>query len=89
MKKFVLGLVAIVVVVVAGGYTTFKIKNQKHGPDVYAMYLNQDPTPKGKVGVFVIGLSTTEDFDDTWWRSSPRCWASIRSTSAQSPVTPT
>jgi hypothetical protein len=67
MKKFLLGLVVLVVIVVAGGYTTFKVKNQKHGPDVYAMYLNQDPTPKGKVGVFVIGLSTTEDFDETWW----------------------
>ena len=56
MKKFLLGLVVLVVIVVAGGYTTFKVKNQKHGPDVYAMYLNQDPTTVGKVGVFGIGL---------------------------------
>jgi hypothetical protein len=67
MKKFALGLVVVVIVVVAGGYTMFKVKNAPPELDVYAMYLNQDPTPKGKVGVFVIGLSTTEDFDPTWW----------------------
>ncbi len=69
MKRFLLVSLALVVVVVAGGYATFKIKNAKHGPDVYAMYQSQDGIPEGRIGVFSIGLSTTEDFDPTWWHN--------------------
>ncbi|TDJ46850.1 MAG: hypothetical protein E2O52_04080 [Gammaproteobacteria bacterium] len=67
MKKFFLIAVLLVVAVVIGGYGTMQYKNRKHGPDVYALYKAQDTVPVGKTGVFLIGLSTTEDFDPTWW----------------------
>ncbi len=67
MKKFLIITVALVVGLVAGAYGTFKYKNRTHGPDVYAMYKTQDTIPEGKTGVFLIGLSTTEDLDPTWW----------------------
>jgi hypothetical protein len=69
MKKFLLISVLLVVGVVVGAYSTFKYKNRTHGPDVYAMYKTQDSVPVGKTGVFLIGLSTTEDFDPTWWHN--------------------
>jgi len=69
MKKFIVGLLAVIVVTVVGLYGTFKYKNRPPDIDVYSMYLNQDPTPKGKTALFVIGLSTTEDFDQTWWHN--------------------
>jgi len=69
MRRFLLVSLTLIVVAVAGGYATFKIENAKHGPDVYAMYQSQDGIPEGRIGVFSIGLSTTEDFDSTWWHN--------------------
>jgi hypothetical protein len=69
MKKFLIISATLVLAVVIGAYGTFKYKNRKHGPDVYAMYQTQDPVPQGKTGIFLIGLSTTEDFDPTWWHN--------------------
>jgi hypothetical protein len=67
MKKFLLGLALAVVLVVGGAYGTIKYKNRPPQPDIYAFYQEQDPVPVGKTAVFMIGLSTTEDFDPTWW----------------------
>jgi hypothetical protein len=69
MKKFLLSVLVLIVVVVASAFGTFKYKNREHGPDIYAMYQIQDTVPQGKTGVFMIGLSTTEDFDPTWWHN--------------------
>ncbi|MDP7152914.1 MAG: hypothetical protein QF897_00590, partial [Gammaproteobacteria bacterium] len=69
MKKFLITVLVLIVAVVAGGYGTFKYKNREHGPDIYAMYKTQDSVPQGRTGVFMIGLSQTEDFDPTWWNN--------------------
>ena len=66
MKKILIGLVNVIIVVVIGGYGLDKFKNQPH-EDLYAFYLSQDLIPVGKTGVLKIGLSTTEEFDQTWW----------------------
>jgi protoheme ferro-lyase len=66
VKKFLIGLVSIIAIVVISGYGLFKFKNQPP-EDLYAFYLSQDLTPVGKTGVLKIGLSTTEEFDPTWW----------------------
>jgi len=67
MKKFFLGLAILVLTVVVGAYAAFKINNKPPEPDLYAYFQQQDATPDGKTGLFVIGLSTPEDFDPTWW----------------------
>jgi len=66
VKKILIGLVSVIIVVVIGGYGLFLFKNQPH-EDLYAFYLSQDLIPVGKTGVLKIGLSTTEEFDQTWW----------------------
>ena len=66
MKKFLVVLAGVILVIVISGYATVKIKNRPP-EDLYSVYLNQDLTPVGKTAVFLIGLSTTEDFDPTWW----------------------
>jgi hypothetical protein len=63
MKKI---LFALVVVIAAGGYGVYKAKNPAP-KDLYSYYLSQDTTPVGKTGVFMIGLSTPEDYEPTWW----------------------
>ena len=68
MKKFLIGLISLVVVVVIGGYVLYKYKNRPP-EDLYAYYLTQDLTPKGKTGVFKIGLTTREELDPTWWHN--------------------
>ena len=66
MRKFLIGLISFIMVVVIGGYVLYKYKNQRP-EDLYAYYLSQDLTPEGKIGIFKIGLSTHEEFDPTWW----------------------
>ena len=66
MKKILIGLVSVIAIVVISGYGLFKYMNQPP-EDLYAYYMSQDLTPEGKTGVFMIGLSTTEEFDQTWW----------------------
>ena len=66
MKKLLIGLASVIVVVLISGYAMFKIKNAPP-EDLYSVYVDQDLTPVGKTAVFLIGLSTTEDFDPTWW----------------------
>jgi len=67
MKKFLLGALILALTIGISGYGTIKYQNRKHGPDVWAMFQAQDPTPVGKTGLFVIGLSTPEDFEPSWW----------------------
>lgn len=67
MKKALLIIVIVLAVLMGSGYATFKYKNRGPSIDLYTHFQNQDPTPEGKTAVFVIGLSTTEDFDPTWW----------------------
>jgi len=67
MKKALLIIVALLVVVFAGGYGLVKYKNRGPALDLYAYWQDQDPVPVGKTAVFTIGLSTKEDFDPTWW----------------------
>lgn len=69
MKKILIGLVAIILCLGAGFYALFKFKNAPPEIELYSYFMNQDMTPEGKTGVFVIGLSTTEDFDPTWWHN--------------------
>ncbi len=78
MKKFLIISVSLIVVVVGGAYGTFKYKNRVQGPDVYAMYKVQNTVPVGKTGVFMIGLSTDEGFDPTWWHNIFKHIAHVR-----------
>ena len=66
MKKLLIGLASVIVVVVISGYAMFKTNNAPP-EDLYSVYVDQDLTPVGKTAVFLIGLSTTEEFDPTWW----------------------
>jgi hypothetical protein len=66
MKKVLIGLGAIVVCIVIGGYSLFKINNPEF-EDLYSYYLNQDTAPVGKTAVFLIGLHTPEDYEPSWW----------------------
>jgi hypothetical protein len=67
MKKTLLVIAAIVVALFGGGYGLIKYKNRDPSLDLYAYWQDQDPVPAGKTAVFVIGLSTKEDYDPTWW----------------------
>jgi len=59
----ILGL--LVVVVVVGGYGTFKYQNktppQLKEPNFFAIYQSQDTRPEGKIGVFISHLIMPED----------------------------
>lgn len=66
MKKLFIGLAGVIIVVVISGYAMVKIKNRPP-EDLFSYYQAQDLTPDGKTAVFLIGLSTTEDFEPTWW----------------------
>lgn len=61
-----------VIVFFAGLFVAYKIAahkyNQRPKPDLYYdYYTKQDTTPEGKVGVFLVGLSMTDDFEPGWW----------------------
>lgn len=67
MKKVLTGFVVIVAVAYAGFTFTAKQQNIRPTPDLYYdVYKRQDPTPVGKVGVFLVGLDTGEDFEPEW-----------------------
>lgn len=45
-------------------------QNRSLKPDLYYdVYTSQDTTPQGKVAVFLVGLSTTEDYAPFWWHN--------------------
>lgn len=67
MKKFLTITGIVVVVLISSGYGLFKYKNRGPDIDLYAYWQEQDPVPEGKTAVFIIGLSTQEDFDPIWW----------------------
>jgi hypothetical protein len=56
---------ALVVVIMAGGYGTYKFKNstppQLKEPNFFAIYKAQDTKPEGKIGVFISHLVMPED----------------------------
>jgi len=64
MKKFLIGVLGIAVLVVAGGYGTFKYKNrtppQLIEPNYFAYYKDHDQVPEGRVGIFVSHLIMPE-----------------------------
>ena len=45
-------------------------QNQRPKPDLYYdVYTKQDTVPEGKVAVFLVGLSTAEDYEPGWWKN--------------------
>jgi protoheme ferro-lyase len=71
MKKVLISIAGIIVLVVAGGYGTFKYMNrtapQLRAPNWFAYYKEHDRVPEGKVGVYISHLIMpetmhTEDF---------------------------
>jgi len=70
MKKILIGLVVIVAVGYAGFTFTEKQQNARPTPDLYYdFYKGHDTTPEGKVGVFLVGLDTGEDYEPAWWKN--------------------
>ena len=59
----------LIVVVVAGGYGTFKYQNstppQLKEPNFFAIYKAQDTKPEGKVGIFISHLIMPEEMEAT------------------------
>ena len=65
LKKFLIGVVVVVVVLGVGAYGTFTYMNpppQLVEPNYYEYYKAQDTKPEGKVGIFISGLFQPEDF---------------------------
>jgi len=70
MKKILIGLVVLVAAGYAGFTYTAKQENARPTPDLYYDYYKvHDTTPEGKVGVFLVGLDTGEDFEPGWWKN--------------------
>jgi uncharacterized protein YxeA len=70
MKKILIGLVVIVVAGYAGFTYMAKQQNARPTPDLYYDYYKvHDTTPEGKVGVFMAGLETGEDYEPEWWKN--------------------
>jgi len=70
MKKLLIGLIAFIVLL----YGTYKVtawyQNRPHKPDLYYdVYTTQDTVPEGKVAIFMVGLSTAEDYEPDWWHN--------------------
>jgi hypothetical protein len=63
--RFLKIVAVLVVLVVAGGYGTFKYKNripaQLKEPNYFSVYKSQDTRPEGKIGIFVSHLIMPED----------------------------
>lgn len=63
--RFLKIIAVLVIVVVAGGYGTYKYKNstppQLKEPNFFAIYKAQDSQPVGKIGVFISHLVMPED----------------------------
>lgn len=63
--RFLKIIAVLVVVVVAGGYGTYKYKNstppQLKEPNYFAIYKTQDMQPEGRIGVFISHLVMPED----------------------------
>ncbi len=62
MKKALLIFVGVLVVLLGGGFALFNYKNRGPELDLYGYRQHQDPVPEGKTAIFIIGLSTGEDF---------------------------
>lgn len=64
MKRFLKTVAVLVIVVIAGGYGTFKYMNrtppQLKEPNYFAYFKNQDPVPEGKIGLFITSLIMPE-----------------------------
>ena len=66
LKRILIGVVAVLVLVGAGGYGTYWYKNrippQLVEPNYYSYYKTQDTQPVGKIAIFVSGLFMPENF---------------------------
>jgi hypothetical protein len=70
MKKLLIGTVAIAVMLTAGFTFVSSQQNAPPTPDLYYdFYKSHDTTPEGKVGVFLVGLNTGEDYEPAWWKN--------------------
>jgi hypothetical protein len=63
--RFLKIVAVLIVVVIAGGYGTFKYQNrvppQLKEPNYFTTYKNQDTQPEGRIGIFVSHLVMPED----------------------------
>ena len=70
MKKLLIGVVVIVAVAYGGFTLVEKQQNARPTPDLYYdFYKTRDTTPEGKVGVFLVGLDTGENYEPEWWKN--------------------
>ncbi len=70
MKKILIGVIAVIVVAYGGYAAVERQQNARPTPDLYYdFYKTQDTTPEGKVGVFLVGLNTGEDYEPEWWKN--------------------
>ena len=57
MKTFLKSVGILIVIIVVGGFGTFKYMNrtppQLKEPNYFAYYKSQDSVPEGKVGIFI------------------------------------
>ncbi len=63
--RFLKIIAILVVVIVVGGYGTFKYKNrippQLKEPNYFTVYKDQDMRPEGKIGIFISHLIMPEE----------------------------
>lgn len=70
MKKVLIGVVVVIALAYGGFTLTARQQNARPTPDLYYdYYKTQNMTPEGKVGVFLVGLDTGEDYEPDWWKN--------------------
>ena len=70
MKKLLIGVVVLVALVYGGFNLVARQQNARPTPDLYYdYYKTHDSTPEGKVGVFLVGLATKENYVPGWWKN--------------------
>ncbi len=67
--QIIIGILVVLVLLAAGLFALFKYKNRQPTPDLYELFLKQDTTPVGKVGVFVTGLIMPENHNHAFFHN--------------------
>ena len=70
MKKAIIGVLVFFALVYGSYRATEAYQNRRPTPDLYYdVYTKQDTVPEGKVAVFLVGLSMSEDYEPFWWNN--------------------
>ena len=70
MKKAFMGVVVFFAFVYGVFTLAEKYQNRRPSPDLYYdVYTKQDTVPEGRVAVFLVGLSMSEDYEPFWWNN--------------------